>query len=276
MSNTDGDSPQKVSIDNIAAKKHLYTPKQADGSRDWSMEEELSGLEGLLSRIWDKLAYEFMDLNSDPVRKGLSMFIACLIVRNPEHLADTRETHHQMVEFLDSLPKDKNGNPRVGSIEYDGKTEPLDPSGFQEYKNASDDEVHRMFLDSIKHTGWDIANLLLKKRWSMIFSEKPVLITSDKPVAVLNPNDKLRSFGIRTKGTVINFPVSPTRLLTLDDMHEEPPGQYYPLLPGNAGVFNVLTWQNTIRFMVSHRHPDLVCKEMLTTADRIKKEQGIE
>ncbi len=67
------------------------------------------------------------------------------------------------------------------------------------------------FVEHIHNDAMLITELFLAKRWSITVSDEPVFITSDSPVVIVN--DKHKPYGIKTKGTVIIFPISPTRLL---------------------------------------------------------------
>ncbi len=49
------------------------------------------------------------------------------------------------------------------------------------------------------------------------------------------------------------FPLSPKRLLVLDDKHSEPANQYYPLQKSAAASFNHAIWRNGSRFMITGR-----------------------
>ena len=78
-------------------------------------------------------------------------------------------------------------------------------------------------------------------------------------------------FGLRTEGTIITFPISPTRILVLDDIHSEPNGRYYPLSKDGPGPINYTLWRNAEKFMVSPRHTDLVCMEMVEWANKFER-----
>ena len=92
--------------------------------------------------------------------------------------------------------------------------------------------------------------MLMKKRWSVVFIKKPLFVTSDFPVYVVQPD--LKRFQIGGKNAMIQFPISPTRLLCMDDL-DEPGDQYYPISDSEADTYNLLTWVNTESFMISSR-----------------------
>ena len=84
-SNRDEDNdPTVVSVDNVAAENFLYSPLKPDGSRDFSVEEKLSELEGLLSLRWDAVADDFVDLGDEGIlKKVIAAFLGTLVMRHP-------------------------------------------------------------------------------------------------------------------------------------------------------------------------------------------------
>ena len=125
-----------------------------------------------------------------------------------------------------------------------------------------------MFVQLIfDNTGW-LAQELLKKRWWVSFTDTASFITTDTPVIVVNP--ERQSFGINTPGTVLSFPISPTRILMMDDRWDQPKGRYYPLGADGPAPFNYTAWCKCERFMISSRPTDLVCAEMLAWTDALE------
>jgi hypothetical protein len=91
-----------------------------------------------------------------------------------------------------------------------------------------------------------------------------VFITSDNPVMIVHPSLKFR--GLKTPETTVTFPLSPTRILIMDNRLGEPDAQYYPLRQG-PGSLNGLIWRNAIEHMFAPRHPAFICGEMLADAE---------
>jgi len=92
-----------------------------------------------------------------------------------------------------------------------------------------------------------------------------VFITSDKLLAKVHQSKEI--FGFGTKGTIVNFPLSPTRLLVMDDKFEEPADQYYPLQDQNAGPMNIVIWRESKKIMISHKNTYEILEEILDWAD---------
>lgn len=254
--------PAKVNIKDIAVKKYLYSPENEKGERCWNTEDKLADLESMISKIWPKVANDFVDLSDGSIRKGISLFLATMILRHPKNLSEYREIQDKMIALFDDGPKDEFGHPALESFEINGVVRQVDTSDWEKYSNPTEYDYSKFFVDQITSDAHTIAKLLMKKRWSIVFSEKPCFITTDSPVTMFN--QQKNTFGIDTKGTFINFPISPTRVLLMDDRFEEPHSQYYPLKSVGAGPANMTAWQDAHNFMITGRHPDEVCEEMLT------------
>ena len=262
----DADDPISVGIRNIASKRYLYSPVGLDGTRTWGTEAKLQKLEGLLSRIWPALANDFVDFEGNlALKRIVALFISTLNLRHPENVKETEWVHKSLVKFYEGFPKDQSGKPLIESIEYRDNIYEMDCSDYDSFRDADKEAIKTMFVDNIHWLSVSIAELLLEKRWSVVFSDSPVFITCDRPVAVIHPDKKV--FGIRTKGTTILFPLSPTRVLLLDDMLDQPKGQYYPLNKTGAASWNFIVWRNASTFMISHRDIHEVLKEIVDLAD---------
>jgi hypothetical protein len=260
--------PMLTSVRQIAAKCFLYSPKDRFGKRRGEMEQELCSLEGLMNSVRPLLADGFVDLHADAsMRRALALFVSILHLRHPKRLSEAEAIHAQIVATCEALPKDAAGRPRIESIGHKGVASPFDASDWHDYRAAGPNEKRRMFVDGIRQNATHGAELLMKKRWSVVFSQKPVFITTDTPVAMVNQEREV--FGLATPGTRIFFPLSPTRVLMMDDRQDEPRGLYYPLLDDtrDAALFNQTAWHHAERFMISPRHTDAVCAELLAWSE---------
>jgi hypothetical protein len=150
------------------------------------------------------------------------------------------------------------------AVEFAGQTYELDKDSWPSYSNAGEDEIKRMWLDEVGSAAW-LAEILMGMRWAVLVSDEPVFVTTDNPVVTLHPS--LQFQGIKNAETSVVFPLSPTRLLHIDNRMSEPDGQYYPLR-GSAGSLNGLLWRYAINAMYSSRHTDHVCAEICADADQ--------
>ena len=194
---------------------------------------------------WDDIAFRYVDLANDPIlKKMLALFIAVQMLRTRKALEDTRDLYQRMVQFFESLPKDEKGKPKVDLL--DEPFSQIDSESWEEYKATDTNRLQQSFADQIFPVGFDLVDDLLAKRWSVVAAKEPVFMTSDCPVVMNHPHKQ--KFGIRTKGTTITFPLSPTRMLLLDDDLSRTPNRYWRLKPGGQHWFNLITWMSSDRF----------------------------
>jgi hypothetical protein len=258
--------PIKVNLRNFAEKRYLYSPPDKDGKRSFETEDKLADYEAVISSIWSKISNDYFDFSKGTsIRKGIALFISLLYHRNPIKIKNIENTHSNLVKMYEEFPKTKNGNPLLTSIVHKGKEYLFDNSNYAEYKNSSKIDFQHMFVENIHRSAVPFAKLFMNKRWAIVFSENEHFITSDNPVVVENHYKDI--FGINTEGTMITFPLSPQRILIMDDLYEEGDGKYYPLKDNNPVPFNFTFWRNAKEFMLSKRHPNIVCEEIVNDAD---------
>jgi hypothetical protein len=260
----DGDE-RLTNVRNVCGKRYLYSPRQPDGKRNWVLDDKLNDVEALLGQVWPSLATDFVDLQDEPVRKALALFVSIMHMRHPDVRQTVEYTHGALVSFYETGPKAADGTPLVDSIEHKGKSYHFDKSNWYDYKNQGKDGHDRAFAETVQSVSGLMAKHLLTKRWSVIYCERDSFITSDKPV-VLQHFERER-FGYGTVGTIVTFPLSPTRLLVLDDLHDEPPNQYYPLVQSNIGAVNLSSWRAASRYLITGRPISEVLAEILEVAD---------
>lgn len=266
FSKDEGD-PFKVNLKDFTTKRYLYSPQDINGKRDWHTEDKLAQLEHLMSKKWQALAERFIDFDQNlQLRKSLSLFISTLLLRHPSNIDLTKEVYSKLGDFYNTLPKDTAGNPYIGKIIYEGKVCKFDHASYEEYKASGIYKFQRIFIDSLHSNATEFAEILMEKRWSIICSNVPLFITTDKPVVIENLQQPI--FGLKTTGTNIFFPLSPTRLLVMDDRHDQPNGCYYQLGEHGPGPVNLILWKGAERFMISPRHTDDVRAEMKLFADK--------
>lgn len=268
LSKNEGD-PKIVNIKDIASKRYLYSPQDEDGNRSWEMEEQLASLEGLISQIWPTFANEYLDLNNQSYRKIISLFLATLYLRHPTRLPEQGKLQNWLINFYEkNLPKDAHGNPVSFQLVSSKGEFDIDPSGWKNYSNPTQYDKEKFFVDTIQASSREIAKVFMKKRWSVICSETKQFITTDNPLIISNRlMGEVKNYGLNTKGTTITIPISPIRVLVLDDLFDEPHSQYYPLLEDDGTDINIISWINAHQFMISHRDPDKVCYEMTKYTD---------
>ncbi len=253
FSKTAGD-PELKRIDKVAVRHHLYAPVGADGKRDDALERKLSDLENWFGhRIWDLLCNGETDLRWEPLRKMLALIVATTYVRNPAQFENWKNMHRRFVEQIsqhDTLPT---------HFTIGGTRREVDASDWPAFRSAGEEEMKAAWNDYVGGAG-DLAPRLLDMRFAMIVAKEPVFITSDNPVTITHPTLKFK--GIGDPETTVNFPLSPTRMLVLDNRKDEADGAYYALKDENPAPINLLIWRNAIDHMFSSRHTDEVLWEL--------------
>lgn len=244
-------------IKKVAVSFYLYAPKGVDG-RDYSFEDKLATLESWFGGdLWKAATTGYVDLGDTMVRKALSLLTAVMFLRNPLVFELHKRLHRQMTDYCevaDEMPRE---------VEIGGKLYGVDSSDWPSFRGASDEDVKRMWIDGVGEAAW-LAESLMKMRWAILTVDQPVFITSDNPVSFLHPSLKFEGFA--NPETTISFPLSPTRVLCMDNRHSEPANRYYPLRE-SPGAINLLIWRNARASMFSHRNTALVCQEMCDEAE---------
>jgi hypothetical protein len=91
-----------------------------------------------------------------------------------------------------------------------------------EFASTDPDAVRTDWLRQMPTLAPSLADLLFSRRWGVIFATAPAFITSDNPVFLDRGRYGGKKFGIGTPGTLISFPISPTRFLLIADEWEHP------------------------------------------------------
>lgn len=260
--NESGGDPELKPIEKVAVKFYLYSPKDSiTGVPDDSMERKLSDLEQFFgSGLWELLCTDRPDFAWEPLRKMIALTVAVMYLRNPAHLNAHRDSHRKIVDAINAL-----GDVPT-AFEHNGKVYETDVESWPKFRDASEIDIQKMWLKDLNSAAW-YAEELLKMRWTITCSDAPVFITTDNPVTFLHPS--LQFKGVNNLDTSVTFPISPTRLLTMDHLHGEPANAYYQL-QGNGAAQNLCIWRGANEYMFSRRHPDEVSAEMIELAERLE------
>ncbi len=254
--------PEVKSVQKVAIAFYLYVPGE-NGKRDYTFEDRLAELDEMYaSSLWDQIANETVDLCNESVRRLTALQMAVMYWRNPAAFDAHKSIHKQIVEFLSQSAEPPS------SIMTRGKVYDLDISTWPTFRNASEDDLKRAWLKQIG-SATEIAKLFMNMRWSVVVADNPSFITTDNPITFAHPTLEFR--GIKNKGTLILFPLSPTRVLLLDHNLTEPDGQYYPLWEGGAAAINSLLWKGASEYMLSSFDTDIVCAQILEFTDRVPR-----
>ena len=255
----DGPPEALTSVRNVCGKRYLYSPVQANGERSWDLDEQLDDLESVLGRIWPAVATDFVDLSDITLRKAMALFVSTLHLRHPDMRKQVEKIHGELCTLYDAAPKRDDGRPAVEVININGRTHSLDVSDWHSYQNWTKDDHDRAFAKTLRSEATYLSKILLAKRWSVLLAAKEVFITSDKPVSM--HHEQRATYGFGTQGTVVAFPLSPTRVLIFDDLNDEPGNQYYPLAENNLANMNMMIWRGASKFLITGRPVTEVLEE---------------
>lgn len=261
-----GSEPALTNIANIATSKHLYSPRLQDGSRDPRFEQRLSKVESLLATIWSELANGFLDLADQDIRRSLALYLAFQFLRHPDRRALHDSIHSQFAELIRNNQQGPQETWRPVTVQRSGRSTTYSAAEVASYVNADCNDFQAAWISNICLDVRDCAIRLMEKRWSVVFIDSPLFITSDHPFYVLNP--EMSRHQLLGKDAMLHFPISPTRILVLDDLNE-PRNQYYYHNDKVADEFNCSTWVNTDGFMISSRNVDDVLSGIVRYGDMV-------
>jgi hypothetical protein len=250
--------PERRPIDKVAVKFYLYAPFEREGKRNYDFENKLAELENLFgSPLWQAASSDYVDLENYTNRRAISLLVAVMYLRNPLRFEQWKQQHKETTEALSRFSE------LPTHVEINGRRVAVDRESWPSYRDADENELKRAWLAHVGSAAW-LAEELIKMRWSMIASEKRLFVTTDNPVIIVHPS--LRFRGLKDPQTAVMFPLSPTRLLVMDNKHGEPANQYYPE-NGIAAYVNGILWRDAIRYMFAHRDPYEIAFEIVRTED---------
>lgn len=265
FSNLEGDGDERLTnIKNVCARRYLYSPLDDSGRRVWALEEKLSELEAHLASLWPVLASELLDFGQDDIRRLIALFVSVMHLRSPETLHTVEDIHRRLVSVYDNGPKNPDGTPNVEIVDAAGNTQPLATEGWEEYRTADANDHKRFFVQMIESEAARIAERLLQKRWCTLLTKQDAFVTSDRPVSIQHQSREV--VGFETPGSILVFPLTPRRLLVMDDRHDDPPNRYYPLDQNSIGPLNGLIWRSGRLLLTGRPIPD-VLTELVSSAD---------
>lgn len=257
LGNDEG-SPELKPIKNVAVRFYLYAPQGERGQRDYSFEDKLASLEQFFGNpIWKAISTDEVDTSDETVRRFVALTTAVMILRNPSHLEWMEGLHRRQVAELSTMLS------MPAHVRIKDQLYTLEAESWPAYRDASPDDVKRMWLDLVGSAVW-LAEILMKMRWGIFISDRPAFITSDNPVMIAHPS--LQNRGLANPETILTFPLSPTRVLFMDNRHGEGADKYWP--EPDVAAMNGMIWRESYSCMLSHRDPHDVLAEILADADR--------
>lgn len=160
----------------------------------------------------------------------IALLIAVIWLRTPRQFEFWESMHQQFADFFarhESLPD---------FIYVNNRCIGLNRAFCPACRDATEEDMKRAWDDWLRQAA-GIAEIFLKMRWVILVSERSVFITSDNLVLAGDALGPHRGF--THPDAMVTFPLSPTRVLMMDNRHNEPDAQFYQLKHDSAAA-NVL------------------------------------
>ena len=239
----DGSEPFKSKPKNFAAIRGLYDSSEIEGIEDVDTESDLSVGEGLFARVWPDI-FERIKFNPK-TKRNLSRFIAQSVLRRPSHNQTIRDDFHRLKTGLEDQELGPDDEFVVNLGEGDQTTTMRE---FFNLDQDTDDFLQFCFLGGMRRSLEDIADIFASRTWGVIVSPEPVFVTGDFPIGLFRGTCERPTFAYGTKGTEVVYPLSPTKLLMMNDDFRED-GLIYPL--EDVGTLNYGVCGASERFVFS-------------------------
>lgn len=189
-----GSEPSQVRVTGVAFERGLYSHPNDDKIEPLATEKELAKVEGLYASVWPGIIDRAQDART---RHNLARFVALMDLRNPKHQETIQGIHTKLREVLKGVDADK-------LVEFRSEAGTASCPAADIIKGTSEDKntIKSSFLRSMRDSVQDMADVLVRRRWGVVFSEHPAFVTSDRPVVLSRGACKTRNFGFRTPGTL--------------------------------------------------------------------------
>jgi len=244
----DGGKPFRTNPKNVAAECGLYTPIPGVEDVRHDHEQWFAGWEGIYSNKWPDI---FDRAENPDTRHNLARFLATLLLRHPT----SREIVCAINRRLLAMASNAQNHERVSILRHQVSVR-VSAAEILEFASTDPDAVRTDWLRQMPTLAPSLADLLFSRRWGVIFARAPAFITSDNPVFLDRGCYKGEKFGMGTPGTLISFPISPTRFLLIADEWQHP-FMHYRL--EDAQVFMRRVVRKAHRFVFSsHESAELV------------------
>jgi len=236
----DGSKPFRTTPRNVAAECGLYTPIPGAEAVRHDHELWFAGWEGMFSGKWPDI---FDRADNPDTRRNLARFLATLLLRHPASRQIVGDINRRLLAMASNARIDQ----RV-SISGGQASVQVSAAEIREFAATNSDAVRTDWLRQMPALAPSLGELLFSRRWGVIFAPEPAFITSDNPVSLDRGAYRGEKFGLGTPGTLISFPISPTRFLLIADEWDHP-FMHYRL--EDHGVFMRRVVRGAHRFVFS-------------------------
>jgi hypothetical protein len=216
----------------------LYSHPDGDGEDPLATEKIMAKIEGHYARGWPKFCDGAANART---RKNVARFVAFMHCRHPDGEAQVRRMNAVLLSLANG-----QGEAATISVEHDGESAACKVGEVLQGTAEDKDTVKSAFLRLLPRQIEAIADVLVGRRWGIVFSDTPAFATSDHPVVLHRGRVTKKNFRFRTPGTEVLFPINPSRLLAVCDDWPEEFGLYKCAKPD---VFNRIIARGATRFV---------------------------
>jgi len=256
LTDLDSETCSVKKIQDVAQEAHFYSFIDANGKPTRRIDDKLTDLEDRASRAFRIIARGSADLNQHVAMKRLlALFLATILLRTPEQQQKTLEQHQRLRQRFNNAPKSSSGRPLVDYVFQGTLWVPLDTSDYHEWNKDDEGTLKRLFSEQIEVLGRPLADQLFFKRWVIFQTDQPVFFASDAPLIKID--DKGVPCGINSPDAMIFFPISPSRLLYLENRKQGDIDGFYTMPLDQANDCNVVIGKNARKFLFSQNGPSL-------------------
>lgn len=217
----DGSPLYRASPKSFCAETGLYDTSTTPELRAWDQEGDLSRGEAIFAKKWPDI---FECACNKRTKMNLARYLAISYLRHP----NTR----RMIDNINTATRDLISkivpHQKTIDIRVKDKSLTLDVDHVRQKTEDTDTNIQEGFLRVMRSSAQDLANTLFNRKWGILFSSEPIFATADCPFVLWRGSSSCRTFGIGTAGTQLSFPLSPRKLLLIDDDFTYD-GMLYPL-----------------------------------------------
>lgn len=222
----DGRPPFRASPKNFAVEKGLYDTSAVPHLTGFDHEGDLSKLEGLFDSRWPEI---FDGIGRPATKMNLSRYLALTHLRHPRQKEEVRKVN-AIFRQMAAAVADKEEFVVRG---VDGERLTIRSADVAAYASDTPENANAGFLGVMRWSVEDLANILNARKWGVLFNENggAVFVTGDCPLVLHRGTCIKEKYGFGTPGTVITFPISPSKMLRIADDFAEDGLHYHRSMP---------------------------------------------
>ncbi|KWX88551.1 hypothetical protein AMQ83_06005 [Paenibacillus riograndensis] len=236
---------------NIFAENELYTIEMQSGIRNLYIENGLSKLETLYSKVVSKIVRNESLTKDD--HEVICVFIAAMRARTPfqrDHMQDHWGEVLGMMESIQSQYEEPTLKQRESMSHTEHVSDDISAFSMKEVKRLAEPPLQEMLPTMVSVQ----TSILLQMNISILYSiSKARFLTSDNPYVLFDPESNKRHWmyrgGMGFDTVEISLPITPRHLLLLT-WRELPP--YIDITRKQVEMFNQRHWAYARNYVVSN------------------------